>query len=139
MKIEKEFLIFKRLLGRNRARPTCIVRARPAAAWPQHRNAWLARMARGLLVRPTSQRGRPGAARGDGGTRTQSSLRGAASGERLQHEPQQGLHREHPRRTANLPDMVESSSSKRGRRTMEGRSSPVRSTAPELNGGEDIT
>jgi hypothetical protein len=32
MKIEKEFLIFKRLLGQNRARPTRTVRARPAAA-----------------------------------------------------------------------------------------------------------
>jgi hypothetical protein len=59
-------------------------------------------------------------AHGDGGTRTQSSLRGAAGGERLRHEPWQGLHREHPRRTVNLADMVESSNSKRGRRATEG-------------------
>jgi hypothetical protein len=57
---------------------------------------------------------------GDGGTCTQSGLCGAAGGKRLRHEPQQGLHHEHPRRTANLPGMVESSISKRGRQAMKG-------------------
>jgi hypothetical protein len=61
---------------------------------------------------------------------------GTLGSERLWHEPRQGLDREHPRHTANPPDMVVSSSSKRGRQAMEGRSSPVWSTAPELNGGE---
>jgi hypothetical protein len=64
--------------------------------------------------------------------------RGALSSERVRHEARQGLHREHPRCTANPPDMVESSSSKRGRRATEGRSSPVRSMAPELNSGEGV-
>jgi hypothetical protein len=54
--------------------------------------------------------------RGDDGTRMQSGLHGAAGGERLW----QGLHREHLRHTVNLPGMVESSSSKRGRRATEG-------------------
>jgi hypothetical protein len=52
----------------------------------------------------------------------QSGLHGTAGGERLHHEPRQGLHHEHPRRMVNLPDMVESSNCKRGR---WGRSSPV--------------
>jgi hypothetical protein len=38
----------------------------------------------------------------------------------------------------NPPDMVESSSSKQGRRATEGRSSPAQSTAPELNGDEGV-
>jgi hypothetical protein len=58
--------------------------------------------------------------RGDSETRTQSGLRGTAGGERLRHESRQGLHRKHPRRTVNLPNMVESSNSKRGRRATEG-------------------
>jgi hypothetical protein len=45
-------------------------------------------------------------ARGDGGARTQSGLRGVAGGKRLRHEPRQGLHRKHPRRTANPHDMT---------------------------------
>jgi hypothetical protein len=55
MKIEKEFLIFKRFLGRNRARPTCTVRARPAAARPQRRNTRLgSRGARLARCRPSA-------------------------------------------------------------------------------------
>jgi hypothetical protein len=58
--------------------------------------------------------------RGDSETRTQSGLRSTADGERLRHESRQGLHRKHPRCTVNLPNMVESSNSKRGRRATEG-------------------
>jgi hypothetical protein len=94
-KIENEFLIFKQLLDRNRAHAARGLHdsdAGPGAAPAQHFGAHRAR--------------------GDGGMRTQSGIRGAAGGERLRHEPRQGLRREHPRRTANLPDMVESSNSK---------------------------
>jgi hypothetical protein len=137
MKIEKEFLIFKRLLGRNRARPTRTVRARPVVAWLTWIHAACPARTDGLLALPTSQPGavpiwRSGAhrAHGDGGTRTQSGLHGMVGGERLWHEPHQGLHPKHPRRTVNLPDMVESSNSKQGKRAMEG---------VELNGGEGVT
>jgi hypothetical protein len=69
-----------------------------------------------------------------GGART--ALHHCATGsERLRHEPRQGLHHEHPRRT----DMVQSSSLKRGRRAMKGQSSPTRSTASELNDREEVT
>jgi hypothetical protein len=67
-----------------------------------------------------AQHSRAHRAHGDGGMHTQSGLRGAAGDERLRHEPQQGFHHEHPRHTVNLPDMVESSKSKRGRRATEG-------------------
>jgi hypothetical protein len=98
MKIEKEFLIFKRLLDRNRARPTRTVCTRPTAAQPQRRNAWpgsrgVQPARRGPAASscgPRASEARPGAApaqrsraRDDGGTRTQSGLRG----ERLWHEP----------------------------------------------------
>jgi hypothetical protein len=137
MKIEKEFLIFKRLLGRNRARPICTVHARLVAAWLTRIHAAYPARTDGLLALPMSQPGavpiwRSGAhrARGDGGARTQSGLHGTVGGERLRHEPHQGLHPKHPRRTANLPDMVESSNSKQGKQAMEGA---------ELNGGEGVT
>jgi hypothetical protein len=106
MKIEKEFLIFKRLLGRNQARPS------HAACSLQDSEA-------GPGVAP-AQRSGAHRARGDGDTHTQSGLHGVDGGERLRHEPRQGFHHEHPRRTTNLPDLVESSNSKRARRAMEG-------------------
>jgi hypothetical protein len=154
MKNRKEFLIFKRLLGQNRAQPMHTARARPVVAWAQHRNAWPdsgdARPARcgptACLRSPQASEADPGAAparrsvaraarsTADGARATLH--RGTLGSERLWHEPRQSLDREHPRRTANPPDMVVSSSSKRGRQAMEGRSSPVRSTAPELNDGE---
>jgi hypothetical protein len=62
MKIEKEFLIFKRLLGQNRARPSRTVRAQPAAAWlTRLRMACLVQTG-GLLAWPTGQRDWHGAA-----------------------------------------------------------------------------
>jgi hypothetical protein len=76
---------------------------------------------------------------GDGGTRTQSGLHGTTGGERLRHDPRQGLHSEHSRCTVNLLDIVESCSSKRGRQVTEGWSSPAQSMAPELNSREDVT
>jgi hypothetical protein len=45
-------------------------------------------------------------------------------------------HGKHPWTSVHLPDMVSGTESKRGRRTTERRSSPARSTAPELNDGE---
>jgi hypothetical protein len=45
-------------------------------------------------------------ARDDDGVCTQSGLHGTAGGKRLWHEPQQGLHREHPRCMANPTDMA---------------------------------
>jgi hypothetical protein len=106
MKIEKEFLIFKRLLGRNQARPSHAARS-------------LQDSEAGLGAAP-AQRSGAHRARGDGDTHTQSGLHGVDGGERLRHEPRQGFHHEHPRRTMNLPDLVESSNSKRGSRATEG-------------------
>jgi hypothetical protein len=132
----------------------CTVCARPAAARPQRRNAWPgSRDARPARRRPAAYscgpratEAGPGAvpaqrsgARGDDRTCTQSCLHGTAGGEWLWHEPQQGLHHENPRRTTNLPDMVESSSSKRGGWAMEGRSSPAQLMMLELNGRDDVT
>jgi hypothetical protein len=98
MKIEKEFLIFKRLLGQNQARPSHAARSlQDSKAGP------------GAVP---AQRSGAHRARGDGGTHTQSGLHGVDGGERLRHEPRQGFHHEHPRRMTNLPDLVESSNSK---------------------------
>jgi hypothetical protein len=49
---------------------------------------------------------------------------------------QEGVLEVHPWATAHLPDTVQSTSSQRGGQATEARSSPVRSTAPELNEGE---
>jgi hypothetical protein len=48
----------------------------------------------------------------------QSSLRSTTEGKQLRHEPRQGLHHEHPRRTANPPDMARRTKSKLGGRAM---------------------
>jgi hypothetical protein len=103
MKIERESLNFKRLLSRNRAHAARGLQdseAGPGATPAQHFGVHRAC--------------------GNDGMHTHSGLRSAAGGERLRHEPRQGLHREHPRRMVNLPDMVESSNSKQRRRATEG-------------------
>jgi hypothetical protein len=62
--------------------------------------------------------------------------RGAASDVRRLDNPREDVHGKHPWTSAHLPDMVLGVESKRGGKTMERRSSPVWSTASELNGGE---
>jgi hypothetical protein len=61
-----------------------------------------------------------------------------ASGGSLAAKPWKHVHRKLSQPTVHSPDMIESPSSQCGRRTMEGRSSPARSTAPELNDGEGV-
>jgi hypothetical protein len=51
-------------------------------------------------------------------------------------KPWQDVHHKIPQPTVHSPDTIESPSSQRGRRTIEGWNSPARSTEPELNGGE---
>jgi hypothetical protein len=55
---------------------------------------------------------------------------GATGGERLQHEPRQGLHREHPRRMVNPPDMARRTNSQLGGRATRRR---------KLTGNEGVT
>jgi hypothetical protein len=124
MKIEKEFLIFKRLLGRNRARPTRIVRAQPAAARLMRTRGLPGLRARvayptragGMLARPTSPRGRPRRSAPVLWSVSGSAHRTPPWRERLRHEPRQGLHREHPRRTPNQSGMARRTNSQLGGR-----------------------
>jgi hypothetical protein len=62
--------------------------------------------------------------------------RGAASDGRWLDDLWDDVHGKHPWTSVHLPDMVPSAESKQGRQTMERRSSPARSMAPELNGSE---
>jgi hypothetical protein len=70
-------------------------------------------------AQPTRQRGGPGRSACSTLWSVERPPRRGDDGEQLRHEPRPGLHRRHPRRTVNLPDMVESSNSKRGRRATE--------------------
>jgi hypothetical protein len=67
---------------------------------------------------------------------TRSARHGAASDVRQLDDPQKDVHRKHPWTSAHLPNMVPGAESKRGGQMTERRSSPARSTAPELNGSE---
>jgi hypothetical protein len=78
-------------------------------------------------------------AHGDGGARTQGSLRGTASGEWLRHEPWQGLHHEHSRRMANLPDMARRTNSKLGGWAMRKRKLTGAALMLGLTGKEEVT
>jgi hypothetical protein len=100
------FFIFKRFLSQNQARPAHAVHC-------------LQDSEAGQGVAPARCSGANRAC-GNGGTHTQSGLHGPTRGVWLRHEQWQGLHREHPRCMANLPDMVQSSNLKRGRRATEG-------------------
>jgi hypothetical protein len=71
--------------------------------------------------------------------RAQSACRGTAGGGSPVAKPRQVVHRKLPQHTVHSPNMIESPSSQCGRRATEGRSSPARSTAPELNSGEGVT
>jgi hypothetical protein len=61
--------------------------------------------------------------------------RRASDGRRLDG-PQEDVHGKHPWTSAHLPDTIPGIELKRGGRTTERRSSPTRSTTPELNDGE---
>jgi hypothetical protein len=52
--------------------------------------------------------------------------------------PWEGVHGAHPWPLTHLPDIVQGTRSQRGGWMAEKRSSPARSTAPELNSGKDV-
>jgi hypothetical protein len=66
----------------------------------------------------------------------QSACRGMARGSSSAAKPRQDVHHKLPKPTVHSPSSIESPSSQRGKWAMEGRNSPARSTALELNGGE---
>jgi hypothetical protein len=108
-KNSKEFSIFKRPSGQNFVCPTSaqhalglrgpateldgLARRGPRCVEPAHRPL------------PTPALGAHRACDNDGAC-MQSGLRSTTEGKQLRHEPRQGLHHEHPRRTANPPDMA---------------------------------
>jgi hypothetical protein len=115
-------------------------RARPAAAWPQRRTSL-----------GSTTHNRPGQPQGAARVcaqctrcdalcprRAQSACHGTAGGGSLAAKPQQDVHRKLPQPMVHSPDTIESPNSQCGRWAMKGRSSPARSTAPELNGGEGV-
>jgi hypothetical protein len=65
-----------------------------------------------------------------------SARHGAATDDWQLDGPREDVHGKHPWTSAHLPNMVPDAESKQGGWTTERWSSPMRSTAPELNGGE---
>jgi hypothetical protein len=149
--------IFKQLLGQNRARPTRTVRARPAAARPQRRNAWSGSRghrpswrgpvacSRGPQASEAGPAQRPLGAleRTERATTVERTRRAAptvqpvTSGYGTSHGKVFTVSTQDARRTCLTWPRTPARSEEGVRR--RGRSSPTWSTTPELNGGEDVT